>query len=455
MITRTHCQTLIESAIDYAAGKADGIEVTVSASDMATSRFAGNSMTQNQSPEHASVAVRVLKDGKQSRLTSDRVGIIDVNNLVDAALTAASFLEKDEELQSLPAPQIDDVVRDVNRYDSATAKFSAADRAACVRSICDIARKQKLSAAGVYANGSKLLAIGNSQGLFRFHKETSAECSVTMQYTDPKTGVESTGWSKLQSTRVKDVNAEQLATRAASKAIASADPYELPPGRYTVILEPSAVLDLMCFIYGDLTGTSHIDKLSCFLNKLGSKQLGDNITLADDPYHKLQSGAPFDGEGVQRSKLVLIDKGTIATLALGRRSAALLGEQPTGHGVPQPSPQDEFPMNLVVTGGKVSLDEMIKSTQNGILLTRVWYVREVDPTSKIITGMTRDGTFLIENGTIKCGIKNFRFNESVLEMLNSVTAIGPSERACGEEGFPAVVPAMKVDNFHFSSVTRF
>jgi predicted Zn-dependent protease len=145
----------------------------------------------------------------------------------------------------------------------------------------------------------------------------------------------------------------------------------------------------------------------------------------------------------------------IKNLVHGRRSAGKFQAEPTGHGLAEPAPMGEYPLNIVIAGGNSSLDEMIRSTDRGILLTRVWYVREVDPTSKIETGMTRDGTFLIENGEIKSGVRNFRFNESLLEMLRNVVALGLAQRTAGEEGFPAVVPAMKVENFNFSSVTKF
>jgi predicted Zn-dependent protease len=276
-----------------------------------------------------------------------------------------------------------------------------------------------------------------------------------MKYVDKATGSESTGWAQAQSPRIGDIDAEAMAKRAADKAVASANPLELPPGKYTVILEPAAVLDLLGYLWYQFAGTSHIDKLSCFLGQVGKKELGENINVVDDVFHPLQSGAPFDGEGLQRSVVHLVEHGVISQLVHGRRSAHTMSVPPTGHGLQEPSSEGEMPMNIVVAGGDVSLDDMIKGTERGILLTRVWYVREVDPTKMIVTGMTRDGTFLVENGAIKSGIKNFRFNESLLNMLNNVVAMGPSVRASGAEGFPAVMPPMKVNNFNFASVTRF
>jgi predicted Zn-dependent protease len=374
---------------------------------------------------------------------------------VENAITSASFLEKDEDMLPLPKPEKKTQQKSVSRYDARTANFTAEQRAKAVSTIVDVAQKRGLIAAGIVVTGSSAEAIGNSEGLFRYHRETHAEVSITMKRIDPENRTESTGWAKQNSPKASDLDVPALAARAAEKALASANPQDIEPGKYTVILEPSAVLDLLCFMDFDFTGTSFVDKLSCFLRKQGKKVLGKNITIADDVYHPLQAGAPFDGEGLQRQMVELVSGGKIDNLVYGRRSAAKLKAKATGHGLYEPSAEGEWPHNIVIAGGKDSVEQMIKSTKRGILLTRVWYVREVDPTTKIVTGMTRDGTFLIEGGAIKSGIKNLRFNQSLIEMLNHVVALSPSVRATGEEGEPAVVPAMKVENFNFSSTTAF
>lgn len=456
MISQDQAKTLIDTALRHAKRKkVDGIEVTVTASDIATSRFANNGMTQNQSPQLINISLRVQKDGKQARLSSDQITPAAIKSLVDNALLAAGFLEKDPDILPLPKPQKRGEQKTVNRYDARTASFTPAQRATEIKTMIEIAKDRGLSAAGVYATGTWVQAIGNSEGLLRYHRETSAECSVTIKHVDPATGSESTGWAKLHSTKAADINAAEMATRAAHKAVASANPSEVAPGRYTVILEPSAVLDLMCFLWYDFTATSHADKLSSFLGKVGQVVVGSNIDVTDDPHHRLQSGSPFDGEGLQRKPLTLLENGKLAHLLANRRNALKMHIEATGHGSQEPSAEGEWAQNIVMAGGDTSLEDMIRSTERGILLTRVWYVREVDPTTKIVTGMTRDGTFLIEDGAVKCGIKNMRFNQSLIEMLHKVVALSPSVRAAGEEGSPAVVPAIKVEDFLFSSVTRF
>ena len=166
-------------------------------------------------------------------------------------------------------------------------------------------------------------------------------------------------------------------------------------------------------------------------------------------------GPPFDGEGMPRQKVLLVDRGVPRNLVYARATAKKMKTKPTGHGLPLPNQDGEAPFNLVFDGGKTSLETMIASTDRGILLTRLWYIREVDPYEKVLTGMTRDGSFLVENGRIVAGIRNFRFNQNILEMLSNVEQMGPAVRAAGEESFEMVVPAMKVRDFHFTEVTKF
>jgi PmbA protein len=215
------------------------------------------------------------------------------------------------------------------------------------------------------------------------------------------------------------------------------------------------VLDLVGSIFYDFAGTAILDKRSCLNERLGKKIFGDNITLWDDVYHPLQIGAPWDGEGLPRQKVLLVDRGVPKNLVYSRATAKKMKTKPTGHGFTLPNEFGEAPMNLVFSGGDKSVDDMIRSTERGVLVTRLWYIREVDPYEKVLTGMTRDGTFLIENGRVAGGIRNFRFNQSVIEALANVEMLGPAVRAAGEESFEMVVPAMKINNFHFSEVTKF
>ena len=264
-----------------------------------------------------------------------------------------------------------------------------------------------------------------------------------------------------------NLNAQALAETAAKKGLESAHPREIPAGKYTVILEPAAVLDMVGFMFFDFGGLAILDQRSFLNNRVGTKLFGDNINICDDVVHPLQSGAPFDGEGVWRHRVSLVENGVVKRLVYARATAEKMRSseykdkvgiiEPTGHGFPIPNEMGEAPMNIVFAAPKDSktIDQMVASTEHGVLVTRLWYIREVDPYEKILTGMTRDGTFYVQDGKIRHGIRNFRFNESLIHMLSNVEEMGTPVRASGEESFDMVVPAMKVKEFNFTEVTKF
>ncbi len=302
----------------------------------------------------------------------------------------------------------------------------------------------------------------NSRGVMHVHRQTSSEISITMLAAD------SSGWQKANSPNVANLNPRRLADIAAEKASRSARPREVQPGKYTVVLEPAAVLDLLGFMFFDFGGAALLEQRSFLNNRIGTKLFGDNVTIRDDVYHPLQSGAAFDGEGVPRQQVTLVEKGVVKNLVYSRATAKKMQKSDlasqagkigaTGHGFPLPNEIGDAPMNIVVEGGNQdakTVDQMVASTERGILVTRLWYIREVDPYEKILTGMTRDGTFLIENGKLVSGVRNFRFNQSLVDMLQNVAALGTSVRASGEESFDMVVPPMKVNNFNFTEITKF
>jgi PmbA protein len=448
MLTRDQCQKIIDHAIAYAASRVQGTEVSIEASTISTSRFAQGNMTQNQAPYAAKVSLRVLANGRQARVETTDLSNAGISKAIDSAVAAAKLLPVDARMLALPTPPDAGEYLRVDRYDATTAAITAQERAALVKEIDTVARPSQLKVSGQISTGTSCIAIGNSNGLFQFHEETSAECSVTME-TDS-----SSGWAKANSVRASDLRIQELAETAAKNAVLTREPSEVSPGKYTVVLAPSAVLDLLSFLWHDFSATSHKDKMSSLVDKLDSQVFNRVIQMSDDCSHPLQSGEPFDGEGLPRQKLQLVENGIFKSMVFGRRMAHEYNRRSTGHGLREPSPEGEMPLNIVVSGGDSSLAQMVESTENGIFVSRVWYVRLVDPASVLLTGMTRDGTFLIENGKLQCGILNLRFNVSVIELLNNILELGPAVRAAGEEGIPAVVPVMKVAAFNFTSSAR-
>jgi PmbA protein len=443
--------------------KADETELIVSGAKSSLTRFANNTITQNVSEENYVLSVRVNLDGKTARATTNKFDDDSIRRVVDSATALARVQEPDSDLMPLPDKSaFDGDGPAVARAYFETATIDARQRAEGVAQMVGVAKKHNLTAAGTYATSESVEAILNSKGLSAYHTQTSSEASITMIAAD------SSGWQKATYPDVRELDARRLAEIAAEKAIASKHPKELPPGKYTVILEPAAVLDLVGFMFWDWGGQAILDERSFLNNRIGEKLFGENITITDDVYHPLQTGTPFDGEGVRRQRVPLVENGVVKRLVFARGTADKVKRseyaekvgpvEPTGHGFPIPNEIGEMPSNIVFSSSAEhakTVDQMVASTERGILVTRLWYIREVDPYEKMLTGMTRDGTFLIENGRLQNGLLNFRFNQSLIQMLSNVDAMSEAVRASGEESFDMVVPAMKVRDFNFTEVTKF
>ena len=426
-------------------GVAD-VELIAGAGAEALTRFANNVIHQNVAEESRHISIRVLTDHRTARVSTNRLDADSLERATIEAIDIARSLDADPELLPLPDPA---PIESMDRYHEHTAHCTPEARARAVAEAIQVVESQSQTAAGIFSTEHVAEAILNSRGVFGWHQETMARFSITAMAGD------SSGWAKASSTDIDAFSPVELARSASSKAARSRDPRELPPGRYTVVLEPAAVLDLVGQIFGDFSATALVDQRSFLNERLGTSLFQAGIEVDDDVYHPLQSGSPFDGEGVPRRKLTLVKAGVPTEVAYSRAAARKAAVEATGHGYPIPNEYGEAPSNIVIRGGDQTLDQLIGSTGRGILVTRVWYIREVDPYEKIMTGMTRDGTFLIENGEVVGGIRNFRFNQSVIELLNNVEAMTPEVRAAGEEAHEMVVPAMKVNGFNFTEATRF
>ncbi len=422
------------------------VEALFGAHSGALTRFANNTIHQNVSEQDRWLSVRVVVDHRTARATTNRLDSDSIRSAVEQALALARSAAPNSDLLPLTEPS---VISETSRFDAATADATPDHRGRAVAEAIQIVESDGQTAAGIYSTGQSTEAIFNSRGVAAWHAETMAQFSITAMAGD------SSGWAKASAVSHAAVHPAALARSASEKARLSSDPQEIAPGRYTVILEPAAVLDLVGQMFGDFSATSVNDSRSFLTDRLGTKLFGDNIHISDDVSHPLQAGVPFDGEGVPRRKLTLVDAGVPRELAYSRSSAHRASVEPTGHGFPLPNEVGEAPLNIVIAGGSTDVDQMIASTDHGVLVTRLWYIREVEPYDKIMTGMTRDGTFLIENGRVVRGLRNFRFNQGIIELLNNVEALSHSVRASGEETFDMVVPAMKVRNFNFTEVTRF
>jgi predicted Zn-dependent protease len=459
MLTKDKAQDTFDRVKKFAS--ADEIELLISGGRNALTRFANNTIHQNVAEENYVLSVRTVFDGRTARATTNRFDDESVRRCVKASEDLARVQAKDPDLLPVAGPEAFGKGSEAGRTFFETASINPADRAEGVAKIVAVAKRENLTTAGIFATAETVEAVLNSRGLSAYHTQTSAEISVTMLAQD------SSGWQKANSPDVRNLDPVALAEIAARKARESAAPQELAPGKHTAILEPAAVLDLCGFMFWDWGGQAILDERSFLNNRIGTSLFGRNVTIYDDVYHSLQSGAPFDGEGVRRQRVELVENGVPKRLVYARATAEKMKKSlhstkvgpvdVTGHGLPLPNEIGEIPLNIVFAPPQNprTVEQMVANTERGVLITRLWYIREVDPYEKIFTGMTRDGTFLVEGGRITAGVRNFRFNQGLIEMLSNVESLSPAVRASGEETFDMVVPAMKVRDFNFTEVTRF
>ncbi|HEY1800545.1 MAG TPA: TldD/PmbA family protein [Terriglobales bacterium] len=459
MLNKDQAADIFKKLRSYSS--ADEIEVLFYGGKTALTRFANNVIHQNVGEENYGVSLRTVFGGRTARATTNKLDEESLRRVVEASESLAKVQHPDPDLLPVADKSVRATQALPSRHFEQTAALTPQDRAEGVKKIVAVAAKHKLTTAGVFSCAETVEGIFNSRGLSQWHAQTSSEISITMLAD------KSSGWQKANSPNVAHLDAEGLAEIAASKAFESAAPQELPPGKHTVILEPAAVLDMAGFMFWDFAGLAILDQRSFLTNRVGTKLFGDNINIWDDVSHPLQSGSPYDGEGVSRERLQLVENGVIKRLVYARATAEKMKKsehkdqvgpvEATGHGFPLPNEVGEAPMNIVfgAPAQAKTVDQMVASTERGVLVTRLWYIREVDPYEKILTGMTRDGTFYVEDGKVKHGILNFRFNESLIHMFSNVEEMGVPVRASGEESFDMVVPAMKVKEFNFTEVTKF
>ena len=367
-LPRARCREIFERAERFSA--ADEVEILLAGGRSSLTRFANNIIHQNVEEETTLLSVRAVVGQRTARATTNRLDDASIRRVVEEATSMARLQAPDPDLQPVAEPC---PCEDVDRYDAATAAASPRVRAEQVAKAVEVAKGLSLSAAGIFSTGVSVEAILNSRGLVAYHTQTRAEASVTM------TGADSSGWAKANAIGLEGVDLSALGERAAQKAVASRQPDEIAPGRYTVVLEPAAVLDLLGFLAYDFSATAIRDQRSFLTGRVGKQVFGANITIRDDVRHPLQSGSPFDGEGIPRRPLALVDGGVVRDIAYSRQAAHAAGVEPTGHGLPLPNELGEAPLNIVFSGGETPVEQMIAATDRGILVTRLWYIREVDP----------------------------------------------------------------------------
>lgn len=440
MINKNEAKRICLKALAYV--KDGQAEVMLDQTIRPLTRIANNSIHQNVEVADVSISLRVDMGDRSGRATTNQFDEESLRKLARQAAEAARAISVDQGLPPMAKPQR---YRAMGGYSDKTAYVEPAKRAAMVKKAVDLAKRSKVELAGLVSNTGSVHAMANTKGLFAYHRQSAATMEITARQ-----GL-AAGRSEMTARSIAKIDPAKVARTAVAKCLGTVNARALEPGAYTVILEPEAAATPLQFMAWLAFGAQSVQEgTSCLSGNIGKKLFGSNITIVDDAFHPLMNWAePFDYEGIPKRRVVIVDKGVAKTPVYDQRTAAKDGRRTTGHGLPQPNTFGPFPQNLVLKGGRATLEQMIKSTERGILVTRFWYNRVVDRKVPIITGMTRDGTFLIEKGKVVCGVKNMRFNQNLTEFFNNVEALGPAE-AQGN----MVVPPMKVRDFHFTGRTE-
>ncbi len=412
---------------------AEHTELCLTGYQQSATRYANNEIIQNQVKRDTRLVITCAFGNK--------VGRTATNDLSEEALQRA--VAKAEEIALASAPDTEYLpppppaeYPSVSAYDEETAHLTPCDRAKAVQEAIKECEGRGLNSAGSYLNQVSFTAVANSSGLFAFHRETMARFTCTAM------GPDSSGWAESAHRKASEITPQQTARQAVEKALLGKNPKEVSPGQWTVILEPNAVAEFLGFLPQAMDAKSADEGRSAFSGKEGTLIGNSLVTLYSDPTSPLCPGSPFFADGMPVPQVTWIREGKLENLCYSRFWA-----QKTGH------PFTGTPTNLVFQSGSSSLEEMIAGTERGLLVTRFWYIRFVDPMQFLLTGMTRDGLYLIEDGRIRYGVKNLRFNESPLRVFKEVEEVGQG-RLCWDY-YPTWMPLLKVSSFQFTSGTSF
>lgn len=438
ILNKEEAQTLLKKVLGYS--KAEECEVSVNGSEGGNIRYALNAVSTAGDISTIGLAVTSVYGKKAGTATIDEFDDASLERVVRRSEELAQLAPPNAEYMPMLGPQ---TLAESITYNAHTAAMTPDSRAEMVARSLSVTKEAKLTAAGFLENSTGFSAMMNSKGLFAYNKGSDVTFSVT---TRNEAGTAS-GYAARGFTDVNKLDTYSATKIAAGKANGSVGAKAIEPGKYTVILEPVAATYMLENMFR-FDARSAEEGRSFLSKKGGGTRLGEQlvdpkVTIYSDPFNPELPSSTWDGDGLPREKTVWIDKGVIKNLSYSRYWAEKKGVKP----MPGPA-------NIIMEGGDTTVDEMIKSTEKGILVSRLWYIRMVDPQTLLLTGLTRDGLFYIENGQIKFPIKNFRFNESPVIMLNNVEALGKPERSISVESYRSyLIPPMKIKEFTFSSLS--
>ncbi len=426
---RQQAEQILERTLSYR--RADHLELSLGGSVSANTRFANSAITQNTSQKNAILNVTAAFGQKVGHASTNKLDTDALRDVVARAEQIAKNAEPDTEYLPPVGPS---KYAEIPAYDEKTAVAIPQVRAEPVHRATKFCGRQSLKLAGHFTTGWRFHAIANSEGVFGYHRSSSAGYASTVMTED------SSGWAESRRNALDQVQPMQVTRIASEKALRSQQPREVPPGDYTVIMEPAAAAELLSCMFYSMDAKAAHEERSAFTGKEGTKIGTEAVHIYSRPQHPECPSSPFFGNGIPTMDVDWIQDGVLKNLSYSRYWAQHTGHAYTG-GL----------TNFIMDGTDASLDDLIASVDKGILITRFWYIRSVDPMKLLLTGMTRDGLFWIENGEVQYGIRNLRFNESPLEVIANIEMLGSPVRVLSN----CYVPPLKVRDFTFTSGTSF
>jgi PmbA protein len=445
VIGETTVRDLTEDLLRYST--ADQTEIVVTAAESALTRFANSAIHQNVQETNADVRVRVVLGKKIGVATSNTLDPVSLRQLVDTAISVARRQPENPDFVSLPQPK---PIQRLNACDVNTINCPPEARADAARLVCTLALDKGLTAAGALETRVEEYAVANSLGVFGYDTQSSNSLSAVVM---SDTG---SGYAERNSVFFNALEPEEVAREAIDKALKSRNPKDLPAGEYVTLLDEYAVAEMLFYLGYIGFGALAVQEGRSFMNDRFGKQIVDpRVSLWDDAWDPRGLPRAFDYEGVPKQRVELVTRGVANAVVYDSYTAFREGKESTGHALPAPNPHGPLPMNLFMGGGSSGKAEMAANIERGLWVTRFHYVNVVHPTQAILTGMTRDGTFLVEKGEIVGPVKNMRFTQSVLEALSRVRMIGREVRFISSDGAATLVPALLVEGFRFTGTTEF
>jgi len=425
---------------------ADETEVTIGTEDADLTRFTHEEIHQNVARSDAGISVRAILGQRTGTASTNLLDDASLRATVDRAIAIATLAPADPEIAPLPSGGPTTTPK--GAYVKATAGASPQLRAGMADAIFKVAESHGFWCAGFARTQSAGYTIVNSNGARASFDGTDSGINVKMNAAD------STGYGQAYSPDARTLDAREVANTAAGKAKNSAQPRAVEPGEWTVIMEPAAFGEFFAYLGQHFSAQAYDEGSSFLSDGLDKSYFSENVTITDDYSHPLAPSMPFDFEGQPKQRLKLVDAGIAKSIVTDSYWAKKLGRENTGHALPAPNAYGPQAIDLVVSPGSKSIAELIAETKRGLLISRFWYIRTVDQKKAIVTGMTRDGTFLIENGKVAGGVRNMRFNQSIITALGKCEFSNAQQRT-GDYWFSLVVPAARIDGFTFSSGTQF